>query len=339
MLKGARQFIKPLVLLIAIAAVLLFTDRKNRIGNQDNTPQTSDKSQTRIAFVAFSNSSSVDDTEKGIRDVIQELGLDEQVQLDVYNAQNDMTVVSSIVDNIKAKNYDIIMPVCTPTSQAVFNKIKDRPIVFSLVADPVFAGLGSSFEQHPDNISGISVMADFELTLQLVKDILPDSKQIGSLFNPAEANSVASKLQLEKAAKNVGLELIALPISNPGEISDATLSLLSKDIDAICQIANNLTASSYAGILNEVNKTSMPYFCFMAAQANDGAFLSVSRDYYQNGRDAMHLAKQVIEGVSLADIPFRLVGKTEVVLNESTAKRIDLSIPTFTLSKINRSVQ
>lgn len=293
----------------------------------------------KIAYIGFSNSSPVEEAENGVKDVIKELGWENQVSVDSYNAQGDMTVVSNIIDNIISKPYDMVISACTPTSQAVAHKVKDRPIVFCTVADPIFSGLGESFDKHPDNITGISVMADFEGTINIIKEIIPNCKKIGSLFNPAESNSLASKIQLEKAAKAVGIELITIPISSPSEISDATLALLSKDIDAICQITDNLTATSYSGILKEVNKSQMPYFTFMSKQVESGAFFAVSRDYYENGRDAMKLAAQIIQGESPGNIPFRMVGKTSMSFNKETQKRLGLEIPESVMKQITQTIK
>lgn len=292
----------------------------------------------QIAFVGFSNSSPVDDTEEGVRDLIKELGWDDVVSVDVFNAQSDMAVVSNIVDNIIAKPYDLVISACTPTSQAVAHKVNDRPVVFCTVADPVYAGLGKSFEDHPDNITGISVMADFKGTVEIIREILPNCKRLGSLFNPAEANSVASKIHLEKAVEEVGMELVTIPVGTAGEISDATIALLAKDIDAICQVTDNLTATSYSGILKEVNKTDMPYFTFMSKQVPDGAFLAVSRDYYENGKDAMRLVARILSGESPGEIPFQLVTETKVDMNSEVRDRLQLTIPEETMKRITKIV-
>ncbi len=306
-----------------------------RSGNELRKPTE----KIEIAFVGFSNSSPVEDAERGARDVIEELGWTEEVSLDVYNAQSDMPVVSNIVDNIIAKSYDLIISACTPTSQAVAHKIKDRPVVFCTVADPVYAGLGKSFQDHPDNITGISVLADFPGAVQTIKQIIPNCKKLGSLFNPAEANSVASRMHLQKAALAEGIELITIPISTAGEISDATLALLAKDIDAICQITDNLTATSYSGILKEVNKSAVPYFTFMSKQVEDGAFMAFSRDYYQNGREAMELAARIINGESPGDIPFQLVKKTNVWMNETARRRLGIEIPEDVAQLIDKTIE
>ncbi len=283
--------------------------------------------EVRIAFVGFSNSAPVDEAERGVKDVIKELGWEDKVKIDVYNAQSDMTLVTNILDNVVAKSYDLIMPACTPTTQAVAHKIKDTPIVFSTVADPVFAGLGKSFTDHQENLTGISVLAKFQETLKVIRQIYPDVSKIGTLFNPAEANSEASKTHFEKAAKEMGIELITVPVGAPGELSDATTALLSKDIDVMCQIVDNLTASSYSGILKEVNKTDIPYFTFMTQPVADGALLAIATDYYENGADAMHLAAKVISGMNTRDIPMEYVGKSILSVNLKTARRLGVSIP------------
>lgn len=293
----------------------------------------------RIAFVGFSNSAPVDEAERGVKAVIDELGWGDVIKLDVYNAQSDMTLVSNILDNVEAKDYDLIMPACTPTTQAVAHKVKDTPVVFSTVADPVFAGLGESFTDHQENLTGISVLAKFAESLDIIHQMYPNARKIGTLFNPAEANSVASKIHMEKETEKRGMTLVTVPAGTPGELSDATTALLSKDIDVILQIIDNLTASSYSGILKEVNKSDIPYFTFQSQQVQDGALLAISTDYYENGADAMRLAAQVISGKDPGKMPFEFVGKNLLTVNLKTARRLGITIPKEILESANKVIQ
>ena len=50
-------------------------------------------------------------------------------------------------NKFKAANVNIAVGIATPTAQALVNTIKEIPIVYSAVTDPVDAGLVKSFEK------------------------------------------------------------------------------------------------------------------------------------------------------------------------------------------------
>lgn len=76
----------------------------------------------------------------------------------------------------------------------------------------------------------------------------------------------------------------------------------------------------------------------MTKQTEAGALLAVSRDYYENGRDAMQMAAQILNGESPGDIPFRIVGKTQITLNTTTLNRLGLTLPESTEQVIDKKV-
>ena len=81
-----------------------------------------------------------------------------------------------------------------------------------------------------------------------LRQCLPKVKRIGTLFVPAEVNSVFYKDELLKAAKQLGLEVELVGVSSSGEVADAALALCGRNVDAICQISDNLTGASFASI-------------------------------------------------------------------------------------------
>jgi ABC-type uncharacterized transport system substrate-binding protein len=103
---------------------------------------------------------------------------------------------------------DLIFAIATPAAQAAFNSTKDIPIIVTAVTDPVKAGLVSSIEKSNTNVAGTSDEVPLDKQFKLLKDILPQSKKIGILYNTSEVNS---EVQIEKAKEIAGkydLEII-----------------------------------------------------------------------------------------------------------------------------------
>jgi ABC-type uncharacterized transport system substrate-binding protein len=277
----------------------------------------------------YVDSPNSEDAEKGIRDELKKNGLEEgrDYTLKVFNAQGDISTLNSMADAIAGNTWDLIFSTSTPTIQAISKKITTTPVVFTNVGDPIRAGLGTSFENHTENLTGISTMSDFEGLIKMVIKSIPGIKTIGTIYTPGEINSVAYKEELEKTAKKNGLELIAVPANSATEVSDAALSISNRGIQAFTQISDNLTASCGASIIKVAYDTKIPYFAFIQKQVEQGAIASVSRDYYFAGVDAAILALEVLRGKSPNEIPYRYVTKSSVDWNPEAEKHFNIVIP------------
>ncbi len=283
----------------------------------------------RFCLVQYNDSPISEFVENGLRDELSRIGFEEgnDYTLKSYNAQGDISTLNSIVETISSDKWDMIFLSSTPTAQAVSKKIKTMPVVFTNVGDPVRAALGNSFEDHLPNFTGISTMSDFEGMVKLVKETIPGVSTIGTIFTPGEINSVAYKERLETAAQKYNLKLISIPANTVTEVADAAMALSNSGINAITQIADNLTASCGSSIIKIANDKNIPYFGFLENQSEQGAVATVSRDYYYAGVEAVGLAVEVLNGKSPKDIPYRFVSRTNIKVNAEAENHFNLKIP------------
>lgn len=283
----------------------------------------------RFCLAHYVDSPNSEDAEHGIRDELKKSGLIEgrDFTLKVFNAQGDISTLNSITEAISAEKWDLVFVTSTPSTQAIARKVTNSPIVFTMVGDPIKAGLGKSFTDHQSNITGVSTMSDFKGMVSLVKESMPGIQIIGTIYTPGEVNSVAYKEALEKAAEQGGLKLIAVPANSATEVVDAARSIANRKIQAFTQISDNLTASSGSSIMKVAYDNRIPYFAFIGKQVKDGAVAAIASDYYYAGVDAVMLAKQVLSGVPVKDIPFMNVSKSVVDVNREAARYFGITIP------------
>lgn len=344
-MRQLQHLINAALALLIVSAVLLVSDLSNRVRPPVEVDQqlTVDTHQLkgrnfRFCLAHYVDSPNSEDAEHGLRDKLKEAGLEEGVDftMKVYNAQGDVSTLNSITDAIAAHQWDLIFVTSTPTSQAISKKISTVPVVFTMVGDPVKAGLGTSFTEHQSNLTGVSTMSDFKGMVAMVKDFIPGISTIGTIYTPGEVNSVAYKEALEREAVAAGLTLIAVPANSATEVADAALSIVNRRIGAFAQISDNLTASSGASILKIAYQNNIPYFAFIGKQLDDGAVAAVASDYYYAGVDAGGLALRVLLGESIATIPFMYVSQSMVEINPEAAAHFQLKIPEKYASKIRK---
>ena len=334
-----------IILILLASAILLFSDwRRRKPGKQSAAPavpQSELSKRWNIHLIEFTNVLDVEESEHGIRDGLAEAGLIEgrDYTWKVRNAQGDMTVLNSLVDAAVTERADLLMTMSTPTLQIAIKRAAGRPIVFTLVASAVAAGAGRTNEDHMPGVTGVVTTSAYQELITILRETMPSARRLGTLFVPAETNSVYNMEQTTEAARKAGLEMIAVPANTSAEVQDAALSLMSRHIDAVCQIAGNLTASSFPSIVQAAGKANLPIFGFQSSQAQGGACVVVARDYYDGGREAAHMAARVMRGEDPASMPFTPLKTTRLIVNLKAASACGLIIPASVIQKAARLIQ
>jgi ABC-type uncharacterized transport system substrate-binding protein len=306
------------------------------------TKPTSDRrplSKTwRVSLIQLNRVAEVEEGEQGVLDGLKEAGLVDgrDYKSTVKNAQGDMATVSGLVDAALGDS-DMLITFSTPTLQAALQRVKRLPIVFNYVSNPFVAGAGTTDTDHVANVTGVYLLAAFDEIIPMIRAYLPKGRVLGTVYVPAEVNMVYQKELLEKAARAGGFEVMAVAANSTTEVGDAALALVSAHVDAICQIPGNLTVAGFPNIAQVAKRARMPVFAFQSSQATT-AVLTLSRDYYESGRQAAALAARVMRGESPGAIPFGSVSSTHIIVNQAAARADGLTTPPAVLAKANKVI-
>ncbi len=275
-----------------------------------------------LALVHFCFSPDCDDVETGIIRRLTELGHKQDVDFTftTYNANGDMATLNSIVNVVADKEYDLIFSTILVTTQALSAKIKDVPILFTVVADPVGNGLGKSYSDHIANLTGIDGMSYTDKGINLLKKYIPDVRNVGLLYSPGEMASVSGLEAFKNSCKKLQIKVHAIPVNSVSEVSDASLMLCSKNIDAICQMPDTYTIPGFSSIVKVSRNEKVPLFCFITSQVEMGAIAAIAGDYVQQGVEIADIAIRVINGVSPSEIPFSRIKQIKTVINPKASE-------------------
>ena len=328
-----KKILNGIIALIIVGGILLISDHENRKSG-DSKKVSLKKGTYKFCLVHYIETAISEDAEKGLREELKNQGLTEgqNFTMKVYNAQGDMATLNSIAEAVANEKWDIVFTASTPTLQVFLKKVTISPIVFTNSGDPIGAGVGESFDKHLPNLTGICTLSDFDGMVNLIIESIPGIKTIGTIYSPGEINSVKYAEELKKAATKKGLRVITVPANTVTDVTDASLSIVGQGVEAIAQIADNLTASCSDVIIKQANNKKIPYFGFISSQLKNGAVATLARDYNQAGVDAAKLALIVLSGKSPAKIPIQYVSRTNVNVNLEVVKHFNLKIPNKYLS-------
>jgi ABC-type uncharacterized transport system substrate-binding protein len=264
-----------------------------------------------------------------LRQGLKEAGLieAEDFTLQTRCAQGDMAGLGTLFDSAGNAGADLYLVYSTPPLQTAINKVQDKPIVFTVVADPFNIGAGKNDTEHLSNVTGVYTLGPYREMAELIRDNFPQFKRVGTLFCPAEANSVANKDLFVREAGRVGLVVESVPVNTASELPDAAMALCSRRLDAVVQTLDNLCAAGFPAIARAASVARMPVFAFQSGAVRQGAVLVVARDYFDAGREAALKAVLVMRGESPARIPFSPPTGTQKLVNLKQAQESGLSIP------------
>jgi ABC-type uncharacterized transport system substrate-binding protein len=293
-------------------------------------PQAPRPSRTwKVGLAAYSESPLLDEAIEGFRRGLKEGGLVEgqHYTANYHNAQGDIATLNAVFDELNGNETDLVVSFSTPALQAALRKVDRKPVVFAVVLDPFAAGAGKSDSSHRPDVTGVYLAFPYAQMARTTREVLPKARRVGTLFTPGEVNSVLARQRFEEPLKAEGLELVSLPVNGPTEVSEAALSLCQSGIDVVCQIADNLSNSSFPAIARACEMAKTPLFTFSPSQVKRGAVLGVGSDFAENGREAGLLVAEVIRGKDPARIPFHASTRTRRSVNLHNARRLGLSVP------------
>ncbi|MEA2021063.1 MAG: ABC transporter substrate-binding protein, partial [Candidatus Caldatribacteriota bacterium] len=272
----------------------------------------------------------LDAAREGFKETLEEAGFKEGVDVvyDLQNAQGDFNNAISIAQKFKDDKVDMIVAIATPTAQAALQVNQDIPIIINAVTDPVAANLAKSWESSGNNVTGMSDAAPNKQQVELIPRFLPKAKNVGTIYNAGEANSVVQIEVAKKACKELGLNLIEVTVSNSSEVLMAAQSL-GERVDAIYIVTDNTVVSALESVVKVCNQEKIALIVADPSLVDKGALASYGIDYFSLGKRSGEIALKIIKGAKPSDIPIQTItdpNDLQFVVNLDAAKIIGLSV-------------
>jgi len=261
--------------------------------------------------------------QQGFEKAIADAGL--KAEYDYQNAQGDMANATTIAQKFKNDDLDLVHAIATPTSQAAVKVIKNKPIVYSSVTDPVDAGLVKTMGPSGTNVTGISDAWPIERQIELYHQMLPSAKKWGTVYNAGDANSVKSIGWTRDAMKKFGLELVEVTISNSAEVYTGAQTLVGR-VDAIYITSDNIVVSALDSVVKVANNKKIPLFGGDTTTVEKGMIAAYGLNYFQVGYSAGKKAVLILKGQDPGTVPSGLTENLSLWLNLKAAKDQNVTV-------------
>jgi len=323
MKRRALLYVGAVVAVIAIVAIYVGTTPR------DGLPT--------VAIFNLLSHPILDDSIAGIKEQLAEEGYtSDKVRFIDVNANGETDKLDAFANEILAAKPDVIVPVSTPVSLAVFNAAPpDQKIIFSTVTNPDDVGMA----KKPANMTGVADAVNYEANLKLIKELLPNAKTVGIVYNAGERNSQFGVDQVKVLAPQLGLELKVVSISKPDEVEDAAKGMV-ESVDVFYVGSDNTVVGALPALLNVADAKRVPVIASDSGSVEKGALAAVSVDYKELGRKVGAIVAQVLRtGKMPVDLsPVKFLGDA-LLLNEGSAKKIEFSFPEAVRQRAQKVIQ
>ncbi len=302
--------------------------------SNQNDFKTSDtaRNDLKIGILTYVDHEILETIETGIIDEFKKAGYKDN-QIKIYNANGEKEKVDLYAKEMAYADFDILIPISTLVSQAVIKSVNGKtPVVYSFVSNPESVGI-KNLKTKPLNVTGISDVVNYQANISLLAKLKPDTKTIGVIYNPGEANSLWGIEECREICNKMNLKIEEATVSSAGEVID-TARLLSEKIDVFYVLGDNTVASRISDILKIAGEKKIAVFASDSGSVKAGACAAYSVDYKKIGKATANIAIKILKGKDINKIdPIILKGDT-LVINKKSLEKYNISLPKELKSKV-----
>jgi putative ABC transport system substrate-binding protein len=297
--------------------------------------------QPALPTIAFLRTGSAEANTRNVaafRKGLSETGYAEgqNVAVEYYWLESPYDHLPALMADLIRRRVAVITTIGTPqvalTAKAATTTI---PIVIGEGEDPVGLGLVANLARPSGNVTGIYFLLD-ELAakrLRLLHDMLPKAVRVAVLVNPANGQTTATTLrEVQEAAPTIGLQLQILNASTISEIDTAFVTLERERADALFVGPDAFFTSRRGQFATLTARNRIPATYAVREPVDAGGLMSYGTDLAGAFHQVGVYTGKILKGEKPADMPVLQSTKFEFVINQQTARALDIKIPPDLLS-------
>jgi len=323
--------LRPTIAAVAAAAVLTLA-----LGMQ--AASAADK--VVVAVTAIDEHPALNACREGVRAALKAAGYEEGKNLTFVfeSAHGDPAVQTQIARKFAREKPSVIVPISTPSAQAVVAAAIGTPVIFAAVTDPLGANLVRDMHTPGGNVTGTSDLSPVKSQIDLIRKITPSARRIGVLFNPQESNSHTLVYLMKRTALAANMDTVEAPARKASDVSAAARGLVGK-ADVIFVPTDSTIASAVEDVVKVGVDNRIPVYAGDIDLVRRGAIAAIGTDYYNLGWQTGNIVVRVLRGEKPGGIPVAVAEKAVLDVNPHMAMEMGVTIPPDVLSQADGVIQ
>ena len=267
-------------------------------------------------------------TVEGLKAGLRELGLEEgrDVTFDIKFTEGNPQATPVAAAALVKAGVDVIFTSNEAATLAARTATQRIPVVFTLVGDPVAAGIVKKLA-HPDgNVTGVSSLTT-ELVpkrLEALKTLIPTLRRVFAFYHGADVPSSAAIVRALESAPRLGLEVVPRTVTSPEQLDELLKTLRPGD----ALLAPDIATMDIPAVILEASLASrIPAVFSTELWVSHGGLVSYGADYRAQGVQAARLVAKILRGTRSQDLPVEGADKIDLAVNLKTARLLGVTVP------------
>jgi putative tryptophan/tyrosine transport system substrate-binding protein len=267
-------------------------------------------------------------TVEGLKAGLKELGFEDgrDVTFDIRFTEGKLAAMPAAAQALVKAGVDLIFTSQEAATQAAKDATTSVPIVFTLVSDPVGAGLVYTLAQPGGNVTGVSSLQTELMAkrLEVLKTLAPAVRRVWLLYYGADLSTAPMIGKAVAAAQRMKLELLPKGVLDASELKRVLRDVRRDDAVLAPEGSNpDLTIA----IIERSLALRVPALFGTALWIGYGGLASYGPDYYAQGVQAAALVAKILKGTRPQDLPVEGAEKIDLAVNLKTAELLGLTVP------------
>jgi putative tryptophan/tyrosine transport system substrate-binding protein len=275
-------------------------------------------------------------------DALRTYGWNEGNNLEIIarGTGGDQRKVPVLADELLSAGVELVLAVDTPSTEALLQRTRTVPIIFTGVADPVAAGLVSSLARPGGNATGLSNdLTDLnDKYVEFSRELVPGLRRLAVMFNPENQASARGFHRIETPASTFGVEVVPTPVASLEQLEPA-LAALARERPQVLIVHPALPFSLHTARIAEFAiRHGIAPLGNTTNQVRDGCLLSYGHDPAELFRRVAYYVDRILRGAAPRDLPVELT-KVRLTINLATARALGVTVPASMLVRADEVIR
>ena len=267
-------------------------------------------------------------TVEGLKSGLRELGFEEgrHVVFDIRFSKGDPKSIPPAAQALVKEGVDLLFTSNESATRAAQAATRTIPIVFTLVGDPITAGVVKQLARPGGNLTGISSLTSdlMPKRLEILKTLYPAVRRVWFIHDATDPTGAAALKKGLEAAQELRLELTPVGVADAPHVA-AVLKTVQPGDALLAPDQDGFDIG--AAILEKSLESRIPAVFPSSLWTEHGGLVSYGPDYYAQGLQAARLVAKILRGTRPADLPVESADRIYLTLNVKTAVHFGLSVP------------
>ncbi len=296
------------------------------------------QAEKKIGVFIWSDEARYAQSRDGIVDQLKKEGFSgKNVSFTTENAGGSKVKAMEIARKFASGKYDMVIAVGTSAVVAAASEIRNIPLVFSMVYDPVDSKIAKDWSSSGNNTTGASPKVPMGQLVEALKKMAP-VKTLGILYTPGEKNSETQLKEMMAAANQAQIKVTPVPLTNKAALPSLMPDVAAR-VSALYLTGSSIVGEAFDTIIQMAAKTKMITLSHLEDHVERGALLGVTADPRAVGVLAGAKAAKILKGAKPSSLPIETVKRFDVLINLKTAKASQISVPDAFLKSATRVIE